>query len=123
LIIDAEVDLQTVLKYNLTQAGYEVYSALLGEEGLHLAAERLPSIILLDFTLPDISGPQICRTLKSDLRTANIPILMLTARGEETDRTASAELGADAYLIKPFSIRELVLQLTTISHRHFPAPE
>jgi len=121
LVIEDETDLQQVLEYNLRQAGYEVLSALRGQDGLRLAAERLPSLVLLDLMLPDIPGTQVCRTLKSDPRTADIPIVMLTARGEEVDRILGFELGADDYVVKPFSVRELLLRLAAIQRRGRPA--
>src|SRR4051794_34431853 len=101
LVIEDERDLQHVLEYNLKQAGYEVLLAQRGQDGLRLAFAHLPSLVLLDLMLPDILGTQICRTLKSDPRTAAIPIIMLTARGEEADRIVGFELGADDYVVKP----------------------
>ena len=121
LLIEDEVDLQHVLEYNLKQAGYEVYSALRGQDGLRLAVQHQPSLVLLDLMLPDIPGTQVCRALKSDARTAAIPIIMLTARGEETDRIVGFELGADDYVVKPFSVRELLLRLAAILRRGQPA--
>lgn len=117
LLIEDEVDLQHVLEYNLKQAGYEVFSALRGQDGLRLALQVQPQLVLLDLMLPDIPGTQVCRTLKSDPRTAAIPIIMLTARGEETDRIVGFELGADDYVVKPFSVRELLLRLAAILRR------
>lgn len=117
LLIEDEVDLQHVLEYNLKQAGYEVFSALRGQDGLRLAVQVQPQLVLLDLMLPDIPGTQVCRTLKSDPRTAAIPIIMLTARGEETDRVVGFELGADDYVVKPFSVRELLLRLAAILRR------
>jgi two-component system phosphate regulon response regulator PhoB len=117
LLIEDEADLQHVLEYNLKQAGYEVYSALRGKDGLRLAAQHQPSLVLLDLMLPDLPGTQVCRALKSDPRTAAIPIIMLTARGEETDRIVGFELGADDYVVKPFSVRELLLRLNAILRR------
>lgn len=122
LIIEDEVDLQHVLEYNLKQAGYEVYSALRGQDGLRLAMAVQPQLVLLDLMLPDIPGTQVCRALKSDPRTAAIPIIMLTARGEETDRIVGFELGADDYVVKPFSVRELLLRLAAILRRGQVAP-
>jgi len=117
LLIEDEVDLQHVLEYNLKQAGYQVLSALRGQDGLRLAQEVQPQLVLLDLMLPDIPGTQICRSLKSDPRTAAIPIIMLTARGEETDRIVGFELGADDYVVKPFSVRELLLRVAAILRR------
>ena len=111
LIIEDETDLQQVLEYNLRQAGYEVLCAGDGKTGLRLAGERSPQLVLLDLMLPDISGTQVCRMLKADPRTAGIAVIMLTARGEEADRIVGFELGADDYVVKPFSIRELMLRI------------
>jgi two-component system, OmpR family, phosphate regulon response regulator PhoB len=123
LIIEDEIDLQQVLEYNLRQAGYEVLCALNGKAGLQLAVERSPQLILLDLMLPDISGTQVCRALKADPRTAAIAVIMLTARGEEADRIVGFELGADDYVVKPFSIRELMLRIGVSLRRGSPSPE
>lgn len=123
LLIEDEVDLQHVLQYNLKQAGYDVLSALRGEDGLKLAMQHQPQLVLLDLMLPDVPGTQVCRTLKSDPRTQAIPIIMLTARGEETDRIVGFELGADDYVVKPFSVRELLLRLAAILRRGQPSAE
>lgn len=123
LIIEDEIDLQQVLEYNLRRAGYEVLCALTGAAGLQLAAERSPQLILLDLMLPDVSGNQVCRALKADPRTAAIAVIMLTARGEEADRIVGFELGADDYVVKPFSIRELMLRIGVSLRRGAPAPE
>jgi two-component system phosphate regulon response regulator PhoB len=123
LVIEDEIDLQHVLEYNLKQAGYQLQMALGGREGLRLAQEHLPSLVLLDLMLPDIPGTQVCRTLKSDPRTADIPVIMLTARGEEADRIVGLELGADDYVVKPFSVRELLLRIAAILRRGQPGKE
>src|SRR5262245_36977312 len=120
LVIEDEIDLQHVLEYNLQQAGYEVLGALRGKEGLRLAAERSPQLVLLDLMLPDLPGTQVCRMLKADPRTAAIPVLMLTARGEEADRIVGFELGADDYVVKPFSVRELLLRIQAVLRRAQP---
>lgn len=117
LVIEDERDLQTVLDFNLRQAGHEVLSALGGRDGMQLAHERMPSLVLLDLMLPDLSGTEVCKALKRDPRTAGIPILMLTARGEEVDRVVGFELGADDYVVKPFSVRELLLRIDAILRR------
>lgn len=123
LVIEDEIDLQHVLEYNLRQAGYEVLCAAEGKHGLRLAAERCPELVLLDLMLPDMSGMQVCRQLKADPRTAASAVVMLTARGEETDRVVGFELGADDYVVKPFSIRELLLRIAVILRRGSPARE
>lgn len=123
LIIEDEIDLQQVLEYNLRQAGYEVLCALIGKDGLRLAAERRPQMVLLDLMLPDMSGTQVCRMLKADPRTMAIAVIMMTARGEEVDRILGFELGAEDYVVKPFSIRELMLRIAVGLRRGQPVPE
>src|SRR5262249_31407133 len=98
--------------------GHQVLAALSGREGLRLASERLPDLVLLDLMLPDIPGTQVCRALKADPATAAIPVVMLTARGEETDRIVGFELGADDYVVKPFSVRELLLRIGAVLRRN-----
>ena len=122
LIIEDEKDLQQVLDYNLRRAGHEVSAALRGDDGLKLAHGKRPDIVLLDLMLPDISGMEVCKALKRDAATASIPILMLTARGEEIDRVLGFELGADDYVVKPFSVRELTLRIEAILRRHQAEP-
>jgi len=117
LVIEDERDLQTVLEYNFRQAGHEVLQALRGEEGLRLARAHRPDLVCLDLMLPDVSGLDVCKTLKQDPATKDIPVLMLTAKGEEIDRVVGFELGADDYLVKPFSVRELLLRIQAILRR------
>src|SRR5688572_632836 len=97
LVIEDEVDLQQVLDYNLRQAGHEVVAAVRAQDGLRLAAERRPDLVVLDLMLPDFSGTEVCKALKRDSRTRHIPVLMLTAKGEEIDRILGFELGAEDY--------------------------
>lgn len=123
LIIEDEIDLQQVLEYNLRQEGYEVLCAFLGQEGLRLAIERSPQMVLLDLMLPDMPGTQVCRMLKADPRTMAISVIMMTARAEEADRIIGYELGAEDYVVKPFSIRELMLRIAGSLRRGQPAPE
>ncbi len=117
LVIEDEQDLQQVLDYNLKQAGHQVLSALKGQDGLRLAQEQRPDLVLLDLMLPDMSGTDICRALKDAPETRSIPVIMLTARGEEIDRVVGFELGADDYVVKPFSVRELLLRVQAILRR------
>jgi two-component system phosphate regulon response regulator PhoB len=117
LVVEDEQDLQRVLEYNLRQAGHEPISALRGKDAYELVRTRKPEAILLDLMLPDIPGTEVCRTLKSDPNTRSIPIIMLTARGEEIDRVVGFELGADDYVVKPFSVRELLLRVTAVLRR------
>ncbi len=117
LVIEDEPDLQQVLGYNLSQAGHEVLSAERGAEGLRLAREQHPDLVLLDLMLPDISGSEVCRQLKESPETRGIPVMMLTARGEESDRVKGFEVGADDYVVKPFSVREVLLRIQAILRR------
>jgi len=117
LVIEDDRDLQQVIDYNLRQAGHEPLLALGGQEGLRLAQERRPELILLDLMLPDLPGTEVCKALKRDDRTRDIPVVMLTARGEEVDRVVGFELGADDYVVKPFSVRELLLRLQALLRR------
>jgi two-component system phosphate regulon response regulator PhoB len=117
LVIEDEPDLQQVLGYNLKQAGHEPISAERGLTGLRLAREHSPDVVLLDLMLPDVAGTEVCRSLKEDATTRHIPVIMLTARGEELDRVVGFELGADDYMVKPFSVRELMLRIQAILRR------
>lgn len=123
LIIEDEIDLQRVLDYNLRQAGHEVLQALKGEDGLRLARSEQPDLVLLDLMLPDLGGNEICKTLKRSPETARIPVVMLTARGEEIDRVLGFELGADDYVVKPFSVRELLLRIQAVLRRQSVEPD
>ncbi len=117
LVIEDEPDLQQVLEYNLRQAGHDVLLAGRGEDGLRLAREQLPDLVLLDLMLPDISGTEVCKSLRDGAATRKLPVIMLTARGEEIDRVVGFELGADDYVVKPFSVRELLLRIHAILRR------
>ena len=115
LVIEDEEDIRSVLDYNLRQAGHEVLLAGRGYEGIDLARSGSPDIVLLDLMLPDLPGTEVCRTLR---QAGNVPIVMVTARSEELDRVVGLELGADDYVIKPFSVRELILRVNAILRRH-----
>jgi two-component system phosphate regulon response regulator PhoB len=117
LVVEDEQDLQQVLDYNLRQAGHEVTVTKLGNDGLKLAREQKPDLVLLDLMLPDISGTEVCKQLKEHPATRRTPVVMLTARGEEIDRVVGFELGADDYVVKPFSVRELLLRIQAILRR------
>ena len=116
LVIDDEQDLVELLKFNLQKEGYEVAVAYDGFTGLE-RARRMPDAIILDLMLPEMNGLDVCRHLKRVSATAGIPILMLTAKGEEADKVVGLELGADDYLAKPFSIRELLARIKAILRR------
>ncbi len=122
LVIEDERDLQEVLAYNLRHAGHEVLAAARGREGLALAAQHRPDLVLLDLMLPDVPGTEVCKTLKKAEATQNIAVVMLTAKGEEIDRVVGFELGADDYVVKPFSVRELLLRIEAVLRRRRPAP-
>ncbi len=117
LVVDDEPDLVEVVRYNLEQAHYRVVTAASGSAALKQARKVHPDLIVLDIMLPDLFGTEVCRTLRADARTRAIPILFLSAKGEEVDRIVGLELGADDYLTKPFSPRELVLRVGAILRR------
>ncbi|MFA5394149.1 MAG: response regulator transcription factor [Candidatus Ratteibacteria bacterium] len=116
LVIDDEQDLVELLKFNLQKEGYEVAVAYDGFSGLE-RARRMPDAIILDLMLPEMNGLDVCRHLKRVSATAGIPILMLTAKGEEADKVVGLELGADDYLAKPFSMRELLARIKALLRR------
>jgi two-component system, OmpR family, phosphate regulon response regulator PhoB len=118
IIIEDERDLVDVLSYNLKREGYQVNSALTGREGIKLITDGpLPDLLLLDLMLPDMQGTEICKLLRNDSRTKRLPIIMLTAKGEEIDRVVGFEVGADDYVVKPFSVRELMLRIKALLRR------
>lgn len=117
LVVEDEPDLALTLVYNLKKAGYEAWAEGTGAGGLARAQERAPDLVLLDIMLPDTTGFEVCRALKSDPRTAGALVLMLTARGEELDRVQGFEVGADDYVLKPFSVRELLLRVRALLRR------
>jgi two-component system phosphate regulon response regulator PhoB len=117
LLVDDERDLLSVLDFNLRAAGFETILATRGEEALLALKRRIPDLVLLDLMLPDIPGTEVCRRIKADPRTKHVPVVMLTAKGEEVDRVVGFELGADDYVTKPFSVRELTLRLKAILRR------
>lgn len=118
LVVEDEEDILALLHFNLVKAGYKVDCAADGEEGLRKIAENQPDIMLLDLMLPGIGGLDICRKLRADEKTATLPIIMLTARGEEADVVQGLELGADDYMTKPFSIKILLARIQTVLKRH-----
>jgi two-component system phosphate regulon response regulator PhoB len=116
-VIEDEQDLAGVLEYNLKLAGFDVAVASRGREGLKLVQTRSPALVLLDLMLPDMVGTDICRQIKNDPATRQIPVIMVTAKGEEVDRVVGFELGADDYVTKPFSVRELILRVRAVLRR------
>ena len=118
LVIEDEVDLATTLEYNLRAEGYTVKVAHGGKQGLALAtSEPVPDVIILDLMLPDLGGTEVCRRLREQERTRDIPVIMSTAKGEEIDRIVGFEVGADDYIVKPFSVRELILRVRALLRR------
>jgi two-component system phosphate regulon response regulator PhoB len=111
LVVDDEPDAVELVGFNLKGAGYDVSSAVDGEEALKKARDLLPDLIVLDLMIPAVDGLEVCKILRRDARTATIPIVMLTAKAAEVDRVLGLELGADDYVTKPFSPRELVLRV------------
>ncbi len=117
LVVEDEEDILDLISYNLKQAGFLIIAVESGEEALEVASEENFSLVLLDLMLPGIDGLEVCRLLRAKPETKSIPVLMLTARTEEVDRIVGLELGADDYLTKPFSPRELVLRVRAILRR------
>ena len=117
LIVEDDPDIIDILSYNLKQADLKVTSVPDGSSALAEVKRRLPDLILLDLMLPKVDGLEVCRLLKSDPETKNVPIIMITAKGEEVDRIVGLELGADDYIIKPFSPREVVLRVRSVLKR------
>ncbi len=120
LVVEDEDALATLLQYNLDKEGYDVAVAGDGEEALLLADERLPDLVVLDWMLPKVSGIEVCRRLRSRAETRNVPIIILTARGEETDRIRGLDTGADDYVVKPFSMTELTARIRAVLRRIRP---
>jgi two-component system phosphate regulon response regulator PhoB len=117
LVIEDDADLREVLRYNLLQAGHHPFVAATGEAGLELALEVRPDIVLLDLMLPDVSGTTVAKALRREAQTEGIPIIMVTAKAEEVDRIVGFELGAADYVVKPFSVRELLLRIDAVLRR------
>lgn len=120
LIVDDEPPIVDVLSYNLKQANYEVLVAWDGEQALDLARREQPDLVILDLMLPRLDGLEVCRILR---RERDVPIIMLTARDAEVDRVVGLELGADDYVVKPFSVRELMVRVKNVLRRTAPRPE
>ncbi len=120
LVMEDEDALSTLLQYNLEKEGYDVVVAADGEEGLVQIDERQPDLVLLDWMLPKVSGIEVCRRLRGRPETRNLPVIMLTARGEESDRVRGLDTGADDYLTKPFSMVELIARIRAVLRRIRP---
>jgi two-component system phosphate regulon response regulator PhoB len=122
LIIEDERDLAELLAFNLQQAGFAATLAHDGALGLAEALTNPPDLIILDLMLPGLLGTEVCRRLRQERETAGVPVLMLTARGEEIDRVVGFEVGADDYVVKPFSVREVVLRVKALLRRSGDSP-
>lgn len=117
LIVEDDPDIQELLRFNLEKAGFATLKAEDGETALTLARKHHPDLLILDLLLPGMDGLEVCRRIRRDPTVAEIPIIMLTAKGEEMDRVVGLELGADDYVVKPFSIRELILRINKLLDR------
>ncbi len=122
LIVEDEPDIRELLVFHLEREGYHVTQCRNGAEALRMARSASPDLILLDLMLPEVDGLAVCRRLRQDPATQAVPIVMLTARGDEVDRVLGLELGADDYVVKPFSPRELVARIRAVLRRTHPAP-
>jgi two-component system phosphate regulon response regulator PhoB len=120
LIIEDEEPIRILLAYNLEAEGYRVRQTAQGEDAVHMIAEERPDLIILDWMLPGISGIEVCRLLRARPETRAIPVIMLTARGEEAERVRGLATGADDYVVKPFSVAELMARIRTILRRVNP---
>lgn len=123
LVVDDEQDILNLVEYNLKRAGFQTILAKDGPEAIEAAKTHRPDLVLLDIMLPDMEGTEVLRRLKSTETTASIPIIMLTAKGEEIDKIVGLELGAEDYITKPFSPRELILRVKAVLKRTAAAPE
>lgn len=118
LVVDDEEDILELVRYNLSREGYDVICASTGEGGLNAAKNKIPDLIILDLMLPGIDGLDVARILKNEKSTKNIPIIMLTAKGEEADIVTGLELGADDYISKPFSPRIMIARIRAVLRRN-----
>lgn len=121
LVVEDETALLTLLRYNLEHEGFEVGEAIDGEEALLMIEERIPDLVLLDWMLPTLSGMEVCRQIRRNTEAGNLPVIMLTARGEESDRVRGLDCGADDYVVKPFSPNELMARIRAVLRRLRPA--
>jgi len=117
LIVEDEKDIVKMLEYNLKKEGFKTLSARDGEDALDLAVRQRPDLVILDLMLPGMDGLEVCKNLKGDTKTAPIPVIMLTAKSQESDKIVGLELGADDYITKPFSPRELIARIKAVLRR------
>jgi two-component system, OmpR family, phosphate regulon response regulator PhoB len=123
LIVEDDKNILKLLRYNLEKAGFECFTTITGEGAFDILDKEHVDIALLDIMLPTIDGLEICKRLKNDNRYKHIPVIMLTAKGEEIDKVVGFELGADDYMVKPFSPRELILRIKAVLKRNTPADD
>jgi two-component system phosphate regulon response regulator PhoB len=122
LVVEDEGDILELIRYNLTREGFSVTAVADGEEAVKAVSRKPPDLILLDLMLPGIDGKEVCRLLKGDPKTTSIPIIMVTAKGEESDIITGLELGADDYITKPFSMKVLIARVRAVLRRKAKAP-
>lgn len=123
LVIEDEKNIVELVKYNLEQSGFRVLAALKGDAGIEMARKEHPDLVILDLMLPEIDGLEVCKFLKQNEKTGHIPVIMLTAKTQEADKIVGLELGADDYITKPFSPRELVARVRAVLRRSQEKPK
>jgi two-component system phosphate regulon response regulator PhoB len=121
LLVEDEKSIVTLIKYNLEKEGFKVFCSETGEDALKIIKEKIPDLVILDWMLPDTSGIDICRQIKIDKKLKNIPVLILTAKGEPDDKIKGLEVGADDYVTKPFNNKELLLRVKSLIKRSKPS--
>jgi two-component system phosphate regulon response regulator PhoB len=121
LLVEDEKSIVTLIKYNLEKEGFKVFCAETGEDALKIIKEKTLDVVILDWMLPDVSGIEVCRQIKKDKKLKNIPVLILTAKGEPDDKIKGLEVGADDYVTKPFNSKELLLRIKSLIKRSKPS--
>jgi len=121
LLVEDEKSIVTLIKYNLEKEGFKVFCAETGEEALKIIKEKTLDVVILDWMLPDVSGIEVCRQIKKDKKLKNVPVLILTAKGEPDDKIKGLEVGADDYVTKPFNNKELLLRIKSLIKRSKPS--
>jgi len=121
LLVEDEKSIITLIKYNLEKEGFKVFCAETGEEALKIIKEKTLDVVILDWMLPDVSGIEVCRQIKKDKKLKNVPVLILTAKGEPDDKIKGLEVGADDYVTKPFNNKELLLRIKSLIKRSKPS--
>ncbi|MEY4791154.1 MAG: phosphate regulatory protein, partial [Pseudomonadota bacterium] len=121
LLVEDEKSIITLIKYNLEKEGFKVFCAETGEDALKITKEKTLDVVILDWMLPDVSGIEVCRQIKKDKKLKNVPVLILTAKGEPDDKIKGLEVGADDYVTKPFNNKELLLRIKSLIKRSKPS--